>query len=131
MMAIGSTSAAAPGKARFGGFAGFSAVTIGLVAAAAFALTFVFRGPEDSNAIWISAAVAVVSQIAAFPAVRKLTASNLMVGWGLGSVVRFGTLLAYALVGAFVLHLAMTPALVSLALFYFVSMVIEPLFLRP
>ena len=71
-----------------------------------------------------------MSQIAAFPAVRKLTAANLMVGWGAGSLVRFATLLVYALVGNFALHLSMTPALVSLALFYFVSMVIEPLFLR-
>ena len=54
----------------------------------------------------------------------------MMVGWGTGSLVRFGTLGAYALVASLVLHLSMTPALVSLALFYFLSMVIEPLFLR-
>ena len=41
-----------------------------------------------------------------------------------------GTLLVYALVASQVLELSMTPALVGLALFYFVSMVIEPLFLR-
>jgi hypothetical protein len=121
---------AAPTRRRIGGLPGFAAATIALIAAGAGALTLVFTGPGDARAIWLSAVVAAVSQIAAFPAVRKLTASNLMVGWGIGTLVRFLTLLAYALVGAFVLALPMTPALVSLALFYFMSMVIEPLFLR-
>ena len=121
---------AAPTRRRIGGLPGFAAATIALIAAGAGALTLVFTGPGDARAIWLSAAIAAVSQIAAFPAVRKLTAANLMVGWGAGSLVRVATLLVYALVGNFALHLSMTPALVSLALFYFVSMVIEPLFLR-
>jgi hypothetical protein len=131
MMAVNSAPSAVPRpRSRVGGFPGFAAATIGLVSVGAVALGFVFSGPGEVRAIWISAAVAAVSQIAAFPAVRKLTATNLTAGWGLGSLVRFGTLGVYALVAALVLHLQMTPALVSLALFYFLSMVIEPLFLR-
>ena len=124
------TPSVSQAKGRLGGFPGFAASTIALISVAAVALTFVFKGPGDSRAIWISAGVAALSQIAAFPAVRKLTAQNLMVGWGTGSLVRFGTLGVYALIAATVLDLPMTAALVSLALFYFVSMVIEPLFLR-
>lgn len=108
----------------------FAAATIALVAVGAILLSMVFTGPGDSRAIWISAAVAAFSQIAAFPLVRKLTRNNSMVGWGIGSLVRFGTLGAYAALAATVLHLPMTAALLSLALFYFLSMVIEPLFLR-
>ena len=126
-MAVGSAPAS---RQRLAGFAGFAIVSLALIGLAAIGMTFLFRGPGDSQAIWISAAVAYLTQVAAFPAVRKLTASNLMVGWGMGSLVRLGTLLIYVLVGALVLKLSMTPALVSLALFYFVSMVIEPLFLR-
>jgi hypothetical protein len=121
---------ATPSRHKLSGFAGFAVASFALIGLLAAGLTFLFRGPGDSTAIWISAGLGWVTQLAAFPAVRKLTASNLAVGWGIGTLVRFGTLLAYALIAAFVLKLSMTPALVSLALFYFVSMVIEPLFLR-
>ena len=126
-MAVGSAPAS---RQRLAGFAGFAIVSLSLIGLAAVGMTFLFRSPGDAQAIWISAILAYLTQVAAFPAVRKLTASNMMVGWGIGSLVRLGTLLIYALVGALVFKLAMTPALVSLALFYFVSMVIEPLFLR-
>jgi hypothetical protein len=127
MMAAGS---AVPTRGRMSGFTGFALASLAAIGLAGFGLSFLFREAGDSRAIWISAVLAWVTQLAAFPAVRKLTSSNLMVGWGVGSLVRMGTLLAYVLIGAFVLKLPMTAALVSLALFYFVSMVIEPLFLR-
>jgi hypothetical protein len=127
MMTAASTT---PSRHRVGGFTGFALSSLLLIAAAAVGLTFVFAGEGDAQAIWISAVLAWGTQLVAFPAVRRLTASNLMVGWGVGSLVRFGTLLVYALLGAFVLKLSITPALVSLAVFYFASMVIEPLFLR-
>lgn len=121
---------ATPSRHKLGGFAGFAVASLVLIGLAGAGLSLVFEGPGDRQAIAISAAVAYLTQLAAFPAVRRLTAVNLMTGWGLGSLVRLGTLLVYALVGALVLKLSMTPALVGLALFYFVSMVIEPLFLR-
>ena len=130
MMAVGSVTPTTPSRHKLGGFAGFAMVSLAIIGISAVALTFVFKGPGDARAIWISAAVAFVSQVAAFPAVRKLTPKNLTAGWALGSLVRFGTLGVYTLVAALVLHLPMTAALVSLALFYFLSMVIEPLFLR-
>jgi hypothetical protein len=121
---------APPSRHKLGGFAGFAVASLILIGLTAAGLTFLFRGPGDSTAIWISAALGWITQVAAFPAVRKLTSANMAVGWGVGSLVRFGTLLVYALIGAFVLKLSMTAALVSLALFYFVTMVIEPLFLK-
>ena len=115
---------------RMGGWAAFAGISAGLIASSAFALMMFFRGEGDVRAIWISAAVAFVSQVGAFPAVRRLARKNLVVGWAAGSLVRFGTLGLYALAATLWLHLPMTPALLSLALFYFLSMVIEPLFLR-
>jgi hypothetical protein len=52
-----------------------------------------------------------------------------MMGWGAGTLIRFLTLGVYALV-VVLAHLPVAPALLSLALFYFISSVIEPLFLR-
>lgn len=127
MMAVGSAN---PTPSRLGGLPGFALASLSLIGIAALALSFVFRGPGDSQAIWISAAVAFATQLAAFPVVRRLTTVNLTAGWGAGSLVRFLTLGVYALLAASVFELPMTAALVSLALFYFVSMVIEPLFLR-
>ena len=127
MIAAGSTT---PSRQRLAGTTGFAVASLLLIGIAAVGLNFVFRDQGDAQAIWISAALAWVTQLAAFPAVRRLTSVNLMTGWAVGSLVRMGTLLVYALVASQVLELSMTPALVGLALFYFVSMVIEPLFLR-
>jgi hypothetical protein len=121
---------ATPSRQRLGGLGGFALFSLPVIGVAAFLLGLLFRGPGDAKAIWISAALAYLSQVAAFPAVRKLMAVNFIMGWGVGSLVRLGTLLVYTLVGAFVFDLSMTPALIGLALFYFVSMLIEPLFLR-
>ena len=109
---------------------GFALVSLILIGMGAFGLSLLFKGEGDLFAIWLSAAIAWTTQLAAFPAIRRMVATNLMVGWALGSIVRMGTLLIYALLGIMVFKLSMTPALVGLALFYFLSMVIEPLFLR-
>jgi hypothetical protein len=121
---------ATPSRQRLGGFAGFAVASCALIAVAGLGLSLAFKGPGDAQALLISAVLAWATQLAAFPIVRRLTSSSLVAGWGAGTLVRMGTLLVYALLGALVFKLSMTPALVGLALFYFVSMVIEPLFLR-
>jgi hypothetical protein len=100
------------------------------VAISGWAMSLGFRGPGDGGAIAISAAIAVVVQLAAFPAVRSVAARNLIAGWGAGTMIRFLSLVVYAVAATRVLHLPATAALVSLFVFYFLSMVIEPLFLR-
>jgi hypothetical protein len=114
----------------FTGLPGFAAATIALIAVFGWVMTLFFRGPGDSIAIRISAVVAAAIQIAAFPAVKGLATRNLMLGWAAGTFVRFLTLVFYALAAGPVLHLPLPAALVSLFVFYFLSMVIEPLFLR-
>jgi hypothetical protein len=119
------------GPRRFlSGFSGFAVSTLALIALSGFLLTFAFRGPGDGNAILVSAIVAAVLQIAAFPAVRGLAAKHIMIGWGAGTLVRFLGLIVYALLASNVLGLPLPAALISLMTFYFLSMVIEPLFLR-
>ena len=114
------------------GFPGFAVATLALTGISGWLLTIAFRGPADGSAIATSAVLALVIQLAAFPAVRALAAKNIMLGWGAGSLVRFLSLIVYAaLVAAKALLLPLPAALISLLVFYFLSMVIEPLFLRP
>ena len=59
------------------GFPGFAAATVLLIVGAAWLLNVVFTGPGDRQAIAVSAAVALVVQLGAFPVVRSLAARHL------------------------------------------------------
>src|SRR4051812_27610181 len=123
------TAAAATGSLRpTKGFPGFALATLALTAVSAWVLSLLFHGPRDGAAILTSGVLAVAIQVGTFPMLRRLAAANLIAAMGAGMAVRFGSLLLYALLAPKVLLLPIFPALVSLALFYFLSMVIEPLF---
>jgi hypothetical protein len=107
-----------------------AALTIGVVLVVGALLSFVFRGPGDVRAIWISGVVAVVVQLAAFSLSRIAGAANLMARMGAGMLIRFLALVAYALLVAFVLRIPTAAALVSLAAFFFLSTLIEPLLIK-
>jgi hypothetical protein len=49
---------------------------------------------------------------------------------GAGMLLRFLTLVGYALAVAFVIKLPLAPALISLAVFYFLSTLLEPLLIK-
>jgi len=51
-------------------------------------------------------------------------------GWGMGMLIRFIVLAIYAFLGARVLGLPIAAALVSLAAFFFVSTLLEPVLLK-
>jgi hypothetical protein len=112
------------------GLPGFAALTTFMVALSGLLLSLIFRGPGDATALITSAVLAIVVQVAAYPAIRRISRRNFMLGWGAGSLVRFLSLAIYALLCATMLHLPLPAALLSLAVFYFLSMVVEPLFLR-
>ncbi|HEX4470072.1 MAG TPA: hypothetical protein VH080_11085 [Gemmatimonadaceae bacterium] len=103
------------------------AATIALVA---WILTFALTGPGATSAITLSAGVAAIVQIAAFAITRAMMTHNVIAGWGAGSLVRFLTLFIYGLLAVKVIGLAPVPALISLVLFFFLSTLLEPLFLR-
>jgi hypothetical protein len=69
-------------------------------------------------------------QLVAFAVTKALARRHLIAGWGAGSLLRFMTLVVYALLAVKVLGVAPVAALVSLATFLFLSTLIEPLFLR-
>lgn len=108
-------------------FAGLALVLIG---AAAWVLTLVYGSPEATRAVWISAAVAFSVQVIAFSIVKLAARTNVVAGWGIGAIMRFLVLGVYALVIVKALGLPFGAALVSLAAFFFLSTLLEPLLLK-
>jgi hypothetical protein len=109
----------------------FAAVSLVLILGGAWGITVLRPDPEIARAVWASAVIALVVQGVAFAVARQFVATNAIVGWGIGSLIRFGMVLVHALVGVRALGLESGPALLSLVGFLFVTMVIEPLFLTP
>ena len=108
----------------------YAVVTIALVAVAAWVLTFALTDAGATSAIGISATVAIVVQIVAFAATRSMAAKNIIAAWGMGALARMLALFVYALLAVKVFGLPAAPALISLAVFLFLSTLLEPLFLR-
>ena len=108
----------------------FAAASLALIAALAWLMTFGFNAPGDSRAIWTSAAVAFSVQVIAFVIVKLAAKTNVIAAWGVGAILRFLVLGVYALVFVDALGLPSAAALVSLAAFFFVSTLIEPLLLK-
>lgn len=113
---------------RFGMFAG---VTAAVILALAWGLTLVMPDPAVVRSVWISAAFAVLVQLAAFGLTRATQPANVIAGWGAGMIVRVMALALYALLVVKALGLVMGPAMLSLAGFFFVTTLIEPVFLKP
>jgi hypothetical protein len=83
------------------------------------------RGAVQASA-WLAFGV----QIVTFAIARLVAREQVMAGWGLGVLIRFATVAGWAFLGAKALGLPLVPALLSLVAFYFVSTLIEPLFLN-
>lgn len=86
--------------------------------------------PDLSRELWIGAVIALVTQVMGFALAKPFVKENPIAGWGLSAMLRFFVLVGYAVVGVKALGLATGPALVSLVGFFFVTMLVEPLFLR-
>ena len=108
----------------------FGLVSLLVIALVAWILSFAFPSPADRHALVVSAGIAIVVQLVSFTVVRAWAATNVVAGWGLGMLLRFGVLAIYALVFVKVLALPMSAALVSLAAFFFVSTLFEPVLLK-
>ena len=108
----------------------FAAITLAIVAVGGWVMTLVWPSADAQRAILVSAAVAVVVQFFGFAVVRLAARSNPIAGWGLGALLRMLVLAVYAMVVVGALGLAGTPALVSLATFFFLSTLVEPLLLN-
>ena len=81
--------------------------------------------------VLVSGGLAVVIQTAAFSITKAMQAKKqLMLGWGLGSLLRFVALVLYALFVAMLWRAPITPALLSFVGMLFVTTLVEPIFLK-
>ena len=108
----------------------FAAVSLALIGLSAWLLAMAYSSEGGRKAVWTSAAVAFAVQLVAFAVVRFAPREHVIAAWGAGAVLRVLTLAIYALVINGAAGLERTPALVSLAAFFFVTMLIEPLLLK-
>jgi hypothetical protein len=91
---------------------------------------YVWTGPANASAVRTSAWVAFAVQAITFSIARLVARQNMIAGWGLGVVLRFATVAIWAFLGTRAMGLPAGPALISLAIFLFVSSLIEPIFLN-
>ena len=100
---------------------------IALIGITYWILSFWFRSDADRHALLVSAVLAAIVQLAAFSILHMVGRTNAIVGWALGSLFRLTVLALYGFFLAKMLHLPLTAALVSFAVFLFVSMLLESL----
>jgi len=81
------------------------------------------------RAIWISVGLGLLIQVVALLIARSFRHDKIMVGWGIGTVLRLVTLVVYGWAIVPALGLPLTPALLSLAGLFAVTTVIEPFLL--
>lgn len=108
----------------------FLAAEAGLIAVLAAVMALVFPGSENIRAIMISAVLALAVQLVSFMILQAMRGQGVMIGWGIGSLVRFGTLITYGFIATRTLGLPMAAALFSLAAFLFATSVLEPIMLE-
>jgi hypothetical protein len=112
----------------------FAAVSAGIIIVAWAVLRLVFMSEAQHQALVLSAGLAFAVQVGAFALLRsgaeaKALPGELMIRWGMGAVIRLVVLVMFAVV-ANALRLPLDAALVSLATFFFLTMIAEPLLLN-
>jgi hypothetical protein len=91
---------------------------------------FVWTDAAGADAVRASAWLAFIVQSFTFVIARLVARQQVIAGWGLGVILRFASVAFWAFLGIKALGLVSGPALISLVLFYFVSTLVEPLFLN-
>jgi hypothetical protein len=108
----------------------FYAATCAAIILVVGGIAWAFTSPDGRPTVLAAAGVAFVVQLTAFAIARHMQQTNLFLGWGLGSLLRLMTLALFALIVARLWRAPLTPALLSLAGFLFITTVVEPLFLK-
>jgi hypothetical protein len=114
---------------RFALFALVCAVLVGGLAAGVVAVYGQRLGEDGARAVVMSAGIAFTVQCLTFGIWKALMPLGVWMGWLMTVGLRFLVVIGHGVIGAPLLGLPMTPALLSLAAFIFMTSVIEPLFL--
>ncbi len=112
----------------------FALISLAIIFHAWLLLGLVFTSAAQQQALLLSAGLAFAVQVGAFALLRsgaeaKALPGELMIRWGMGAVIRLVVLVMFAVV-ANALRLPLDAALVSLATFFFLTMIAEPLLLN-
>lgn len=108
----------------------YAAISLAIILVGAWLFGLVFTSAAEREAVWLSAGIAFVVQLATFALARRTAGTNPFAGYGLGMLLRFATLFVFAFVVVGRLGLPSTAALLSLATFFFVSTLVEPPLLK-
>ena len=108
----------------------FALATAVIVAVGTWIFSLVWPTAEAHRAVQASAVVALVVQLFGFGIIRLARKSNPIAAWGLTALLRMAVLLVYAFVVIPALGVLSMPALLSLATFFFLSTLVEPLLLN-
>ena len=81
------------------------------------------------RAIWTSVGVALVVQVLTLVVGRSFGKEKLLVGWGMGALIRLLAVLVYGFAVIPALGLKLAPALLSLVVILFVTTLFEPFLL--
>ena len=109
----------------------FAAACAAAIGAAWAIAALVLQDAMSRRGLMIAAAVAFLVQMISFFIAREFARrQNVMAGWGLGIALRFVVLLLFGFFAVPSLGVPMSSSLLGLAMFLFVSTLIEPLFLK-
>ena len=110
-------------------FFAFGVASFALIGAMLVVMVLAFPMDAVRRAMQVAAIVAFAVQLVAFTIARAMAKDNIVAGWAVGIVLRFGAIAAFALVAPR-LSLPLGATLLSMASFLFVSTLIEPFFLK-
>lgn len=105
----------------------FAAALATLITFTGLLLSLGFKTAAESHAIGVSAVLAALVQMTAYSLVETMGRANALIGWGMGAILRGTILVLYGFFFARMLGLPLAAALVSFAVFLFVSMLLESL----
>lgn len=84
---------------------------------------------ETGRAIWTSVGIGVAVQVLALLIGRSFGKDRMLVGWGVGALLRLVTVMVYGFAIVPALRLPMAPALLSLVVILFITTLFEPFLL--
>ncbi len=112
----------------------FAAISAAIILVSWLVLRMVFPTSAQQQAMLASAGLAFAVQVGAFALLAPgrtggAVPGEIIVRWGMGAVIRLVALLMFAVL-AKVMHLPLDAALVSLAMYFFLTMMAEPFLLN-
>lgn len=105
----------------------FTISLIALIGFTGWLLSFGFKTSADRHALVVSGCIAIAVQMLTFSFVQLTGKQNALAAWGVGAIFRGTIMVLYGIFLARMMGLPLSAALMSFAIFLFVSMLLESL----